>query len=60
MLTHLQELYDEQSRMTRFEIFRRLFKAKMHDGQSVNDHYLIMIKNIEKLQKLRMMMDKKL
>ena len=33
---------------------------KMHDGQSVNDHCLTMIKGIEELQKLEMNMDKKL
>ena len=32
----------------------------MHDGQSNNDHYLTMIKDIEELQKLGMNMDKKL
>ena len=32
----------------------------MHDGQSVNDHYLTMIKDIEELQKLGMNMDKEL
>ena len=32
----------------------------MYDGQSVNDHCLIMIKDIEELQKLGMNMDKKL
>ena len=32
----------------------------MHDGQSVNDHCLTMIKDIEELQKLGMNMDKEL
>ena len=60
MLVHLQELYDEQSCTTRFEVSQRFFKVKMHDGQSVNDHYLTMIKDIEELQKLDMNMDKEL
>ena len=60
MLTHLQELYGEQSRTAHFEIFRRLFRAKMSDGQSINDHCLTIIKNIEELQKFGMNMDKKL
>ena len=60
MLVHLQELYDEHSRTAHFEVFQKLFKAKMHDGQSVNDHCLTMIKDIEELQKLRMNMDKEL
>ena len=32
MLTHLQELYDEQSRIAHFEVSQRLFRAKIHDG----------------------------
>ena len=60
MLVYLQELYGEQSHTVRFEIFRRLFRAKMHDGQSINDHCLIMIKDTKELQKLGMNMDKEL
>ena len=60
MLVHLQELYSEQSHTAHFEVSRRLFRAKMHDGQAVNDHCLTMIKDIKELQKLRMNMDKKL
>ena len=60
MLTHLQELYGEQSRTAHFEISQRLFRVKMHDGQSVNDHYLTIIEDIEELQKLGMNMDKEL
>ena len=37
MLTHLQELYDEQSHTARFEVSRKFFRAKMYNGQSVND-----------------------
>ena len=33
---------------------------KMHNGQAINDHCLIMIKDIEELQKLGMNMDKEL
>ena len=32
----------------------------MYDGQSINDHCLTMIKDIEELQKLEMTMDKEL
>ena len=32
----------------------------MHDGQSVSDHYLTMIKDIKEIQKLGMNMDKEL
>ncbi|OAY70105.1 Retrovirus-related Pol polyprotein from transposon TNT 1-94, partial [Ananas comosus] len=60
MLTHLKELYGEQSRSARFEVSKRLFKAKMHDGQSVHDHCLTMIKDLEELEKLGVKMDKEL
>ena len=60
MLTYLQELYGEQSYTAHFEVFRRLFRAKMHDGYSVNDHYLTMFKDVEELQKFDMNMDKEL
>ena len=48
------------SRIARFEVFQRLFKAKICDEESVNDHCLIMTKDIEELQKLDMNMDKEL
>ena len=60
MLTHLQELNGEQIHTACFEVSQRLFKVKICDGQSINDHCLTMIKDIEELQKLRMNMDKKL
>ena len=60
ILIHLQELYGEQNCTAHFEISRRLFRVKIHDWQSINNHYLIMIKDIEELQKLMMNMDKKL
>ena len=60
MLVYLQELYDEQSRTARFEVSQRFFRAKMRDGQTVNDHYQTMIKDIEELQKLGMNIDKEL
>ena len=60
MLTHLQELYGEQSRTAHFEVSQKLFKMKMCDGQSINNHCLTMIKDIEELQKLEVNMDKKL
>ncbi|XP_020081118.1 uncharacterized protein LOC109704754 [Ananas comosus] len=60
MLTHLKELYGEQSRSARFEVSKRLFKAKMHEGQSVHDHCLTMIKDLEELKKLDVKIDKEL
>ena len=43
MLAHLQELFGEQSCVAKYQVYQRLFKTKMHDGQSVQDHCLIMI-----------------
>ena len=50
MITHLQELYGEQSHTASFEVSKRLFNLKMHEGQSVHKH--CMIKDIEELEKL--------
>ncbi len=41
-------------------MFKRLFKAKIREGQSVHDHGLTMIKDWEELKKLSMIMHKKL
>ncbi|XP_010930442.1 uncharacterized protein [Elaeis guineensis] len=60
MLTHLEKLNGKQSCTVHFEISRRLFKAKMHDGQSVYDHSLTKIKDIKELQKLNMTIHKDL
>ena len=43
MLAHLQELFGEQSHAAKYQVCQRHFKAKMRDGQSVQDHCLIMI-----------------
>ncbi|EHA8591427.1 putative Retrovirus-related Pol polyprotein from transposon TNT 1-94 [Cocos nucifera] len=32
MLAHLQEMFGEQSRTTKYQVMKRLFKTKMHDG----------------------------
>ena len=60
MITHLQELYGEQSHIVRFEVSKRLFNLKMHEGQSVHNHCMIVIKDIEKLGMLRLDMQKEL
>ena len=41
-----------------FEVSKRLFNSKMHEGQSVHDYCLTMIKNLEELEKLGMSMQK--
>ena len=53
ILTHLQELYDEQSRATLYEVSKRLFKTKICDG-------LTMIKDLKETEKLGMSMNKEL
>ena len=58
MLAHLQELFGEQSRTAKYQVCQRLFKAKMRDGQSVQDHCLTMIKDLEELEKLGIILDK--
>ena len=58
MLAHLQELFGEQSRAAKYQVCQRLFKAKMRDGQSVQDHCLTMIKDFEELEKLGIILDK--
>ena len=58
ILAHLQELFGEQSCAAKYQVCQRFFKAKMRDGQSVQDHCLIMIKDLEKLEKLGIILDK--
>ena len=50
MIIHLQELYGEQSRTVHFEVSKRLFNQKMREGQSVHEHYMTVIKDIEELE----------
>ena len=60
MLVHLQELFDEQSHTAKYQVTKRLFKAQMHDGQLIQDHYLMMIKNLEELEKHGVKLDQDL
>ena len=60
MITHLQELYGKQSRTSCFEVSKRLFNLKMREGQSVNEHCMTVIKDIEELEKLGLDIQKKL
>ena len=52
MITHLQELYDEQSHTACFKVSKRLFNLKMHEGQSVHEYCMTVIKDVEELGKL--------
>ena len=58
MLAHLQELFGEQSHTAKYQVCQRLFKTKMRDGQSVQDHCLTMIKDLEELEKLDIILHK--
>ena len=60
MITHLQELYGKQSCIVCFKVSKILFNMKMHEGQSVHNHCIIMIKDVEELKKLRLNMQKEL
>ncbi|XP_052177660.1 uncharacterized protein LOC127791722 [Diospyros lotus] len=52
IITRLQELYGEQSRNARYDIFKALFRAKMSPGGLVGEHVLKMISLLEKLKGL--------
>ena len=60
MITHLQKLYDEQSRPMHFVLSKKFFNLKICKGQSVHDHYLTMIKDLKELQKFGLPMQKEL
>ena len=60
MLAHLEEMFGEQSRIAKYQVTKRLFNTKIRDGQSVQDHCLMMIKNLEELEKLGVKLDQDL
>ena len=57
ILLHLQELFGEQSRTARYEISKRLFHAKMREGEDVGVHVNSMIRSMEELESLDFTMD---
>ena len=57
ILLHLQELFGEHSRTARYEISKRLFRAKMKEGEDVGAHVNSMIRSIEELESLDFSMD---
>ena len=57
ILLHLQELFGEQSRTARYEISKRLFRAKMREGEDVGVHVNSMIRSMEELESLDFTMD---
>ena len=60
ILFHLQELFGEKSTTARYEISKRLFRAKMKEGEDVVAHVNSMIRSIEELQSLDFMMNAQL
>ena len=60
ILLHLQELFGEHSRTVRYEISKRLFRAKMKEGDDVGAHVNSMIRSIEELESLDFTMDAQL
>ena len=60
IMLNLKELYGEQSRTARYEISKQLFRARMTEGTSVQDHVLKVIDLITRLGQLGFIMDGKL
>ncbi|XP_074351718.1 uncharacterized protein LOC141690861 [Apium graveolens] len=57
ILVHLQKLYDVERWTARYEISKEVFRSKMAEGASVNDHVLKIINLIEGLGQLDFAMD---
>ena len=57
ILLNLKELYGEHSRTARYEISKQLFRARMTEGTSVQDHVLKVIDLITRLGQLGFVMD---
>ena len=57
ILLNLKELYGEQSKTARYEIYKQLFHARMTERSSVQDHVLKVIDLITWLGQLGFVMD---
>ncbi|XP_057999320.1 uncharacterized protein LOC131178379 [Hevea brasiliensis] len=57
ILSHLRELFGENSRLARYEISKQLFRMKIHEGQDVGEHVHTLIQLIEQLEALDFSMD---
>ena len=57
ILLNLKELYGEHSRTARYEISKQLFRARMIEGTSVQNHVLMVIDLITRLGQLGFVMD---
>ncbi|KAI6674133.1 hypothetical protein NL676_002039 [Syzygium grande] len=60
IILHLKEYFDENGRTSRYEISKALYRMRMAEGSSVNDHALKMIWHIEELARLNLVMDNEL
>ena len=49
ILLHLQELFGEQSRTARYDISKRLFRAKMREGEDVGVHVKGKVRMLESM-----------
>ena len=50
-------MFGEHSRIARYEISKRLFRAKMKEGEDVGVHVNSIIRSIEELESLDFSMD---
>jgi hypothetical protein len=57
IIMHLKELFDEASKIERYDTYKELFCCKMIEGSLVSNHVLKMIGYIEKLSQLGFVMD---
>ena len=57
IIQNLKELYGEQSRTARYEISKQLFRARMTEGTSIQEHVLKIIDLITRLGQLGFIMD---
>ena len=60
IMAQLKDLHDVNLRNERFETTRKLFKSRMQDGQSVEQHVSDMIACIDRLASLNFAMDAEL
>ena len=57
IIQNLKELYGEQSRTARYEISKQLFRTRMTEGTSIQEHVLKIIDLITRLGQLVFIMD---
>ena len=60
ILQNLKEYFGMSNDIERYRVSSTIFNARMHEGVSVTDHVLYMIKMIERLDKLGFFLHEKL